>query len=177
MPMTRAQCETVIISRVGGWMRAVGMDGFTRDGSNVDLADPIGQMMRSIGYSMTDPINPSDADFTAIPSTSYEQALSVATLFTMRSILGRFSDVDEWAGTDKQSWDDFGKRVQSAIDDYQEDLKNRYGFGYRQRRTPRVNRIAAGSTWPSVPPPPASTPPWPPGTYRGPYGPSGTFNP
>lgn len=177
MSMTRAQCETVIISRVGGWMRVVGMDGTTHDGGNADLADPIAQMLRSIGYSTLDAINPCDADFAAIPSSNYEQALSVATLFTMRSILGRFSDVDEWAGTDKQSWNDFGERVQKAIDDYQEDLKNRYGFGYRQKRSPRVNRIQAGSVWPNMPPPPASVPPWPPGSYRGPFGPSGTFNP
>ena len=152
--LTRADAEISIISRLRGWMAQVGMDVTTVNGTNLDLADPLSATLRAINLSTADPITPVDSDFAQVPDGRIDEVLAIAQLFTMRSILGRFSSVDEWAGTDKQHWSDFGRRIQTGIDDLQDDLKNRFGFGLRQTRGPKLQKIAINKQWPPNPPPP-----------------------
>jgi hypothetical protein len=174
MALTRAQVEQAIVNSTSGFMSGVGM-AVTYTGSNADLAQPIDNAMRALGYAVEIPLAPSDTDLQAVPDARLELLLGVVRLFTIRACVGRFAEIDEQAGTDEQKLDQLGKRMQAEAAALAEDLLNRYGFGRRRRRHPRIGQLATG-TWPPPPPPPMSRPPYPPGTPIG-GGPSPFFNP
>jgi hypothetical protein len=174
MPLTVAQVVSATLNALKGWMGTVGMD-VTNSAGNTDLPIVIDQALRALGYAVATPLAPSDTDLQPVPDGRLDLLLGVVRLYTLRTCLGRFSDVNEQAGTDKQEWENLGKRMQAAAESLAKDLLERYGFGKRRRRHPRVGAMAAGTPWPPSPPPPMSAPPYPPGT---PYTPPSTwFNP
>ena len=86
MTQTRANVEQELIRRVGPLMTAVGLDGTTVDGTNLDLNDPIGYGITNSGGSVTAPSLVTDADVATVPSANYYQLLDISEWRTLQTI-------------------------------------------------------------------------------------------
>ncbi len=168
MAITVEQLETHIIAQTSGYLSQCKMV-VVANGSNPDLAAPITDAMRALGYGLTNPIVPSDLDLQGVPDNRLDLLLSVVRLYTLRACLGRWAQVDETVSLGSQKLNQLADQLQAAIESLTKDLLNRYGFG-RRRRPPKVGRIQSGNVWPNLPPPPCSAAPWPDG-YTAPPGP------
>lgn len=85
MALTRAPAETVLLKRVGVLFTAIGLDGTTDDGTNVDLNDPLGYALRRLGYSVATITAVADADLAAVGTDEYDALLDLAELRALES--------------------------------------------------------------------------------------------
>ena len=169
MPVTVQQTETILISRVGGFLAQCGMSTLA-SGYNTDLADAIASAVRSLDCAVANPAVPADSDLAAISDAKQELFLCVAHLYTIRTCAGRLAKADQKLSIGEVKFNQLYEQLKAEYLRLQADLLERFGFG-RRRRSPKVGSITQGNTWPPLPPPPSSQPPWP-ATYTPPPGPN-----
>lgn len=126
MALTRAQCETILVKRLAGWMGEAGLDVSTA-GANTDLNDPIGYAVRRLGLTVADVTAIADADLSAVDTDDYDIVLDVAELRTLETILRNLTRVDTTAGPLSQSFGQLRKDVQTAIEAKRTQVNDDYG--------------------------------------------------
>lgn len=128
MAITRAQLETVLITRAGTWLTASGLDGTTNDGTNESLSDPIADALLLLEYSVADISSVANSDLTSVPAASYRQLLDVAELRVLESALENYKKVDVKAGAVEAKLDELGLRMERAVNRKREVVAARYGI-------------------------------------------------
>jgi len=112
---TRAEAEQETVSRLSGFMSAVGM-AVTYAGSNSDLNSPIGWAVRTAGGTVGDISNVTDADVATVSSAKLDDFLDLVELRTIESCMGRNVLVDISASAHRQSLGQIGDRMASRAE-------------------------------------------------------------
>ena len=128
MAVTRANVENVLIKRLGPLMTKAGQDGTTVDGSNTDLADPIGWALRTAGYTTADITNPTTAEV-ADAEDDIDQVVDLAEYRGLENILGNLDDVDVTVGPRSEKLSQLATQVQKRLDDVKDRVEDLYGYG------------------------------------------------
>jgi hypothetical protein len=121
---TRAQVESILIDRTGGYLALADIAAAPRSDASprAYLGDPIAWALRGIGLPLADPSSPSDLEVAAVPDGSFDEVLDRAELRVLLNVVGNWTAVTEQAGTDRQEWskllDQLWKRVQTLREDY-----------------------------------------------------------
>lgn len=90
--VTRAAVEAVLVARCAGILPLAGM-AVTFDGSNADLADPIGFSLRRLGYDAA-LSGPTDDELAAVEAVDVNALLDIAELRVLETWLSRYARVD-----------------------------------------------------------------------------------
>jgi hypothetical protein len=167
VPITILETETLVLLRTRQFFTRCGMST-AATGSNPDLAGAIGDALRALDRPCANPVQPVDADLQVIGDGDQDKFLRVVLLYTLETCQGRWGLVDMTMSLQEQKLDQLFQQLETMRDMVSADLMERYGFGLRRRRQPKVAAITQGNTWPSLPPPPCSSPPWPPGSTPAP---------
>jgi hypothetical protein len=121
MPLTRANLESFLVSRVGGKLAFVGRSQVT-NGTNPDLNDAIVDAVLLLGGSVTDYSDVSDLDVQTVLSfrtfvlqSRFSALRGLCELFALRAIWGWFLDIDESAGGRTQSWATMSQEIVTRI--------------------------------------------------------------
>lgn len=170
MAITRAQAEKILVSRVGGFLSRCALSVLST-GANPDLADPIASALRALGKTLSDQANPADGDLSQVADDGIDLFLGVATLYAWRACYGAWAKNDQRISLGEQKFKQVADEIMAAHDVLRQDLLDRYGFGRRRRRQPRLAPIQTSNSWPPLPPPPSTSAPWPAG-YSQPPGPA-----
>ncbi len=129
MTATRADLETILISRAGKLLAAADLDGETRNGTNGDLNDPLATGLRRSGYSVASLAMVSDSDVAAIADDDIDKVLDLAELRCLENIEGNYDDVDISVTDRSESLSQLVKQVQTKIDRLQKKIERAYGIG------------------------------------------------
>lgn len=127
MPATVANLEDVLIRRVGGKLKAAGLDATARDGTNADLRGPIIDAIRGLGRATASAVAVVDADLAAIPDAQLPRLYDLASIQALYACLGNLSECDEKAGGDEQRLSQLVSQVNDAIKLYEGRLLKPYG--------------------------------------------------
>lgn len=130
MAMTRADAESVLIRRCGKMLVAAGLDGTTIDGTNADLADPLGVALRHLGFSPAGLTSVTTADLSSIDASNVVEFLDVASLAAMRAALNNWAEPDQVAGQDNRQ--DLGKlreSLRATVKAEEDRLADLYNYG------------------------------------------------
>ncbi len=127
MALTRAQCETELISRCGKLLTAASLDGVTANGSNPDLNSPLGYAVRICGGTVTDPSNVADSDLSTLSSV-FDKLSDLAEYRTLENISGNLDMVDISEGPHRESLGQLAERVEKRLARLQEKLQKTYGL-------------------------------------------------
>jgi hypothetical protein len=126
MALTRAQVEAELISRRMRWIREVGLDYSTVDGSNTDLVSAIGYGIRRAGGSLVLLGAVTDTDVQTVASGDLEKLLDYADLRLCENILGHLEMVDTSGLPASENKDQLGKRIKEAIERLEERIEREY---------------------------------------------------
>jgi len=130
MSLTRANVETILISRVGTLFDKAGMDGTTVDGSNTDLNDPIGYALRKLSYTVADPTSVADGDVDDVSSADYDALFDVAEVRALENgHLALLTIVSITVGPRKQEFSDMAKALGATIAAKRARIDAEYGLG------------------------------------------------
>lgn len=129
MAITRANIETILIRRAGKILTAVGLDGTTVSGTNIDLNDPIGFSLRNLGYSVASITNVSDADLAGAGDDEIDQLLDVAELRLLENALQNFDQVTVTVGPRTEDLSDLRDGLEKTITRKREYVSSQYGSG------------------------------------------------
>lgn len=125
MSITRKQAETILLKRVGEWLKAINCTAFDvrPSGKNETLDDPISFALRQCGIVPADLLVPVDTDLAQL-SDAY---------------IDRFLDYAEWRilssayqGTvpeDRKIFDSVFNALRDAVEKKQKHLRDAYGYG------------------------------------------------
>ncbi len=128
MTITRANVENVSIHRTGPLMTKASMDGTTVDGTNDDLAGPIGWALRQAGYSVADITNPTTAEV-ALAADDVDEILDLTELRTLEDILGNLDNVDITVGPRSEMLSQLAKQVEKRLEAVRSRVEKAYGLG------------------------------------------------
>lgn len=128
MALTRAQFETILIDRVGGWLTEAGKDGASHEGANPDLNDPIGYAVRKLGGTVANPVNVADSDLAGIASTDYDAVFDIAEWRALENLLQGLRKVDTRVGPLAQSFSQLRRDVLDAAKEKRAQIENDYGL-------------------------------------------------
>ena len=129
MAITRAQIETILISRCGALLTKAGLDGETHHGVNASLNDPIGRALRGAGYSVTTLTNVTDADVASVSDDDIDLVLDLAELRTLESVSGNLDDVAITVGPRSEQKQQLADQVLRKIERLQQKIERQYGVG------------------------------------------------
>ena len=127
MSLTRAQVETILVQRIGGWLTNAGL-AVTTAGSNASLNDPIGYGIRIAGGSVSSYALVADADVVTVADADLDMLLDVAELRALENVLSNFALVDAKAGPVEAKSSQFADRLMKVIDRLRAQLAIRYGI-------------------------------------------------
>lgn len=113
MALTRAQVETILISRVGGWMSEAGLEVSTA-GGNPDLNDAIGYAVRKVGGTVANVTNVTTTDLSGIASDDYDALLDLAEWRALTNLARGLGKVDTRVGPLAQSFSQLRRDVLEA---------------------------------------------------------------
>jgi len=125
---TRAQVETVLVSRTGKWLTLVGK-ATTIVGTNADLNDAIGTAVRLLEGTVANPSLVADADIQTVDSDSYDALLDISELRVLYSIRGNLTVVDVVSGPFEETFSDIGDYIDDQIKALEDRIENLYGLG------------------------------------------------
>ena len=128
MAVTRANVETILVARVGPLMTKASMDGTTIDGTNADLADPIGWALRVAGYTTADVSDPTTAEVAAAED-DIDEVIALADLRTMLNTRGNLDDVDTAVGPRDEKLSQLAAQLDRMIKFQRVVLEMSYGYG------------------------------------------------
>jgi hypothetical protein len=109
-------------------MTVAEMDGSTVDGTNADLNGPIGQAIRDLGYTVSNPVLVSDTDVAQVTDSELNEYLDITELHTLEAILGNLDDVDIRVGPRSEKFNQLAKQVEAKIDRLEKNLDKKYGY-------------------------------------------------
>ena len=125
--LTRANTESILISRIGTIYVAVELDGTTADGTNADLNDPIGYGIRQTGGTVASFVLVTDADVATVAETDYDEFLDISEYRALVNAQGNFASVDIKVGPRSESLSQLGNRLAVMIKGKKERLDEVYG--------------------------------------------------
>lgn len=128
MAVTRAQVETILVSRTGALLTKAGMDT-TTIGSNGDLNDAIGWALRQNDYTVTDISDVTDTDLASVSVANTDKVLDFAELRTLQNISGNWASVDTRVGQRQESFNQFRIAIEERIARKQKQVQADYGLG------------------------------------------------
>jgi len=129
MSLTRAQAEQVILRRVANFFEVVGLDYQTKDGSNVDLNDPIASDLRNFAIFPDDHALVDDDDLASLADEDTQQFFDIAELRSLESALNQYTKVDLKVGPRSEAFSDLQKSMEKRIAKMKDTLMIRWGFG------------------------------------------------
>lgn len=115
MTMTRAQAETILVSRVGGLMEATDF-AVSVTGSNASLNDSLAWSARQLDLSTADPSTITDVELAALGSDDYDSFLNLAEYRTLCSILTNLAMVDVTGGPRTEKYSQLANQAQARLD-------------------------------------------------------------
>ena len=128
MALTRANVETILVSRTSKYLSAVGMSTVV-NGTNTDLSDPIGYAIRQLGFDVSDVTSVSDSDLSGISNDDYDQLFDIAELRTLQNIQGNFTLVDIKIGPRGEALSDLNAALDKIVARKEKRIKDIYGVG------------------------------------------------
>ena len=129
MPIpTRADFEAWGVSRFGPYLRLVGKDATTVNGTNVDLNYPLADALRSLGLTVVTYSSVTDADLAQIPTDRLAQFHDFYELAALSSVWGCWTEVDFQAGMNRMAKDQIAKRLTERIAALEEKVRLPYGI-------------------------------------------------
>ena len=134
MAVTRANIETILVARVGPLMTKASLDGTTVDGTNADLADPIGWALRVAGYTTADVSDPTTAEVAAAED-DIDEVIALADLRTMLNTRGNLDDVDTAVGPRDEKLSQLGAQLDRMIKFQRVVLEKSYSYGASELAT------------------------------------------
>lgn len=130
MAVTISQVREVLKARAGGWIDAVGgRFADTFGSSGVGFRDPIAFALRQSGIVPSSPLEPVDADLTALADADIDKLLDFAEYRLLASCLQNFALVDISVGPHDEKLDQMRERLQAAVKAKLDYLGNTYGYG------------------------------------------------
>ena len=127
MAVTRAQVETVLISRCKKRMEFVGFN-VTLNGNNTDLNDPICSALQLIGVSPVDISNVADSDLATV--TDISKLCDLAEVRLLENILGNSDKVTLQAASGIEHFGQANDALEKIIARKQADIQRKYGIGF-----------------------------------------------
>ena len=127
MPLTVAAIEAELLILVGPYLRRVGLDGTTADGTNVALRGPIRRAVLTLGLTTAGPVAVVDADVAAVAGFALEKLLDVAELKALEMCWGNWPEVDQSAEGTSQSLSQLADRLERRIKSLMERTVKPYG--------------------------------------------------
>ncbi len=127
MPLTVAAIEAELLILVGPYLRRVGLDGTTADGTNVALRGPIRRAVLTLGLTTAGPVAVVDADVAAVAGFALEKLLDVAELKALEMCWGNWPEVDQSAEGTSQSLSQLADRLERRIEALMERVVKPYG--------------------------------------------------
>jgi hypothetical protein len=128
MTTTRSDIETLLVSRLSGWLTSAGM-AVTIVGSNASLNDPIGWAIRQVGGSVVSPALVTTTDVQTVVAADLDKLIDLAELRTLEAILANFSAVDKKAGPVEIKSSQFADRILALLALKRAWLNTTYGIG------------------------------------------------
>lgn len=129
MTTTRADIELELVSRVGGWLTFVGMDGATVNGTNASLNGPIRYGIVTSNGTVINPSLVTDADVATVADAQLDQLYDLTELRSLENALSHFSGVDKKAGPVELKSSQFADRLEKRIADVRSAIAIAYGIG------------------------------------------------
>lgn len=136
---TRASVEVVLLRRTGRMLTKAGLDGVTDDGTNVDLNDPIGWAVRTLGYPVADVTEVSSDEVEAVPSGKVNALLDLAELRTLESILGNLDLVSAQVGPRREELNDLARRLNERIPRKRKEIEQEHDIPLGERKPARFD--------------------------------------
>lgn len=127
MSLTRADVEAMLVDRAAAMLALVGKDSTTVDGANASLNYPIAKAIKACGFGVTTVSAVEDADVARVPEAQENRLLDYAELYTLESVLGNWTGVDEKFGQDEQKLDQIRKGLESRIKLLEDRVRKPYG--------------------------------------------------
>ncbi|MBI3161285.1 MAG: hypothetical protein HYZ23_02185 [Chloroflexi bacterium] len=128
MSVTRADVESVLVSRAKKRMEFVGM-GVSVSGSNVDLADPIGMALLALDIVPANFTAPSDSDLATVAAEDVPKLLDIAELRLLENILGNADKVTLQAASGTEHFGQFIESLEKVIAQKHEINQKQHGVG------------------------------------------------
>ncbi len=126
MAVTRAQIETVLVSRCKKRMEFVGFN-VAANGNNADLNDPICSALQLIGVNPVDISNIADSDLSTVTDTS--KLCDLAEVRLLENILGNSDKVTLQAASGTEHFGQANDALEKIIARKQADIQRKYGIG------------------------------------------------
>jgi hypothetical protein len=127
MSLTRPNVEALLIRRVGKLLDEADLDGTTVDGTNIDLADPIGWAVRQCGGTVDNYTAVDDDDLTTV--SDYDKLLDLAEYRTLQSIGGSPVFVSIQVGQRREELSKLADSVDKRLERKLAQIQRDYGFG------------------------------------------------
>jgi hypothetical protein len=137
MSLTRAQTESILVQRIGGWLTNASLP-VTIVGSNAALNDPIGYGIRIAGGTVASYALVADADLLTVADADLDMLLDLAELRALENILSNYALVDAKAGPVEAKASQFADRLERVIARLRQQLAVRYGIEYSATMTTGV---------------------------------------
>ena len=122
MSLTRANVESILVSRCGPLMTAADM-AITVVGSNEDLNDPIGYGIRQAEGAVGDPSSVTDTDVASVSSANLDIFLDWCEYRLLKNILGNLDDVDITAGPRSEKLSQLAEQAKWRVEEMETSLK------------------------------------------------------
>lgn len=126
MPFTRANVETILVSRCKRRMEFVEF-AVTTTGNNADLNDPIFFALQEMGITPANIANVVDSDFVTV--TDITKLCDLAEVRLLENILGNSDKVTLQAASGTEYFSHATDALEKLITRKQADIQKRYGIG------------------------------------------------
>ncbi|MBK8467734.1 MAG: hypothetical protein IPL32_18120 [Chloracidobacterium sp.] len=126
MALTRAQIESVLLSRCKRRMELVGFN-IVASGNNTDLNDPISTALQLVGITPTNIACVVDGDLATI--TDHSKLIDLAEIRLLENILGNFDLVTLQAASGTEHFSDGANALEKIIARKHAEIEKKYGIG------------------------------------------------
>ncbi len=149
--LTVASIEAAMVGQYGRMkvvFQKVGMDYTTVNGANADLQEPIALAVLRSGFSVTNYPYALDIDVIQITGSSIVRFMDIVELQCWSKAMGRWAQVEEQVGVERQAWQQFRDQLHSQIECMEERIRKPFAVGIG---APQVGEMTKGATVPHDP--------------------------
>jgi len=129
MTPTRAQVESVLVSRCKKSMAFVGFDSTTVNGTNANLNEPIATALLQMRKATEYLTNVTDLDLSTLTANETIKLTDLAELRLLKNIHGNADVVDIASDSQTERYSQFGDKILRAIDRLEKRVSSEYGIG------------------------------------------------
>lgn len=130
MAVTRAQVETILLRRCSTALEKAGLDHLTDNGTNVDLNDPIGYAVRTLGGSVVTITAVDDADLGTVGAATDDALLDLAEYRALETIQNTVADlVSTSVGPQRQELQQWGAALDARLQRLDRKLERIHAIG------------------------------------------------